>query len=52
LADWFVEVQEDDGSYVDSRYHNPDPTLGQRIEITAEFAVHLDSVLGALGVTK
>src|SRR5207253_2510532 len=52
LGDWFVEQQEDDGSYINSLYLNPSPTLGERIEITAEFAVHLDTVLGALGATQ
>jgi hypothetical protein len=52
LGDWFVEVQEDDGSYVNSQYLNPNPTLGERIEITAEFTVHLDTVLAALGMKQ
>jgi Aminotransferase class I and II len=49
LGDWFVSEQLADGSWVNTPYLCPNPSHGQRIEITAEFALQLDTILGALG---
>ncbi len=51
LGDWFTNGQEHDGSWVNTPYLSPNPTLANRIEITAEFVVHLDTVIGALGAS-
>ena len=44
LGDWFVETQGPDGSW---RFDD-DATVGQTVELTAEFVVHLDSIIGGL----
>jgi hypothetical protein len=51
LGDWFVAEQQDDGSWVNTPYLSPHPTLADRIEITAEFVMHLDTVIGTLGAS-
>jgi len=48
MGDWFVEEQEPAGNWTNTLYLEPNPTVGGRIAITAEFIVHLDSVIGAL----
>ena len=46
LGDWYVQRQEDDGSW---RWWNGGrQTLGARIELTLEFVMHLDTLIGAL----
>jgi hypothetical protein len=44
LGDWFVETQAPDGAW---RFDD-DATLGQTVELTAEFVVHLDTIIGGL----
>ncbi|MDQ6669768.1 MAG: hypothetical protein M3069_03295 [Chloroflexota bacterium] len=41
-----------DGSWTNTPYLSPNPTLADRIELTAEFAVHLDTIIGALTATS
>lgn len=49
LGDWFVAEQTADGYWFNTPYHLPQPTLNDNIQITAEFVVHLDHIMGALG---
>jgi hypothetical protein len=47
MGDWYVERQEPDG-----RWHPlVEQTLGDVIEITLEFVMHLDTLIGALAST-
>ena len=48
MGDWFVAIREADGSWTNTPYLDPNPTTGSRITVTAEFIVHLDSIIGAL----
>lgn len=48
MGDWFAAEQEPDGGWSNTRYLDPDPPLAHRIEVTAEFVVHLDTLIGAL----
>jgi hypothetical protein len=52
MGDWFAEGQEADGSWRNSAYLEADPPLAHRIEITAEFIVHLDTVIAALAALR
>jgi hypothetical protein len=45
VGDWFAETQRDDGSWA----WEPNPSLGQTIELTAEFIAHIDTIIGCLG---
>lgn len=46
MGDWYVRMQEPDGSW---RWWNREQdTLGLRIELTLEFVMHLDTLLGGL----
>ena len=49
MGDWFTAGQEADGHWNNTPYLDPDPSLAHQIEATAEFVVHLDSLIGALG---
>lgn len=44
LADWYAATQRPDGSW----HPIPNPTLGGTIELTLEFVMHLDTLIGAL----
>ncbi len=44
VGDWFVETQQADGSWC----WDPQATLGEAIELTAEFAAHVDTIIGCL----
>ena len=44
VGDWFVDTQDADGAW---RSENG-ASLGRTVEITAEFTVHLDSIIGGL----
>ncbi|MCY4110974.1 MAG: hypothetical protein OXF96_03410, partial [Chloroflexi bacterium] len=44
VGDWFVETQQPDGSWS----WDPQATLGEAIELTAEFVVHMDTIIGCL----
>ncbi len=48
MGDWFTEIQEADGRWSNSAYIEPDPPLAHQIEATAEFVVHLDTLIAAL----
>ncbi len=49
MGDWFVREQTDDGHWFNTPHHVPHPTLNDNVQITAEFVVHLDHIIGALG---
>jgi hypothetical protein len=49
MGDWFAAGQEPAGNWNNSAYLEPNPPLAHQIEITAEFVVHLDSLIAALG---
>jgi hypothetical protein len=48
LGDWFVAHQHNDGHWENTRYLVPQPSLPSNLAITAEFIVHLDTIIGAL----
>ena len=48
MGDWFAAEQEADGRWSNTRYIDPDPPVQHQIEATAEFVVHLDTLIGAL----
>jgi hypothetical protein len=50
LGDWFVANQRDDGHWENTPYLVPHPSLPSNLAITAEFVVHLDTIIGALSV--
>jgi hypothetical protein len=52
MGEWFAEGQEADGGWSNTRAIEPDPPLRHRLEITAEFVVHLDTVIAALSATQ
>lgn len=49
MGDWFAAGQDPDGGWSNTNYIEADPPLAHRLETTAEFVVHLDTVIGALG---
>lgn len=48
MGDWFTAEQEADGRWSNSRYLDPNPPIEHQIEATAEFVVHLDTIIAAL----
>jgi hypothetical protein len=48
MGDWFTAGQEEDGRWRNSVYLDPTPPLAHMIEATAEFVVHVDTVIAAL----
>jgi hypothetical protein len=52
MGDWFVAEQEAPGNWTNNRQYNPDPDIQLQIEITAEFIVHLDTVIAALSAVS
>ncbi len=48
LGDWFVERQLDDGHWENTKFWNPDPTVADNIELTAEFVMHLSHIIAHL----
>ncbi|MEA2510884.1 MAG: hypothetical protein QOJ59_371 [Thermomicrobiales bacterium] len=52
MGDWFAAEQEADGRWSNSRYLDPNPPIQHQIEATAEFVVHLDTLIGALAATS
>ena len=44
LGDWFTDTQQADGSWA----WDADPSVGQTIELTAEFVAHVDTIIGCL----
>jgi hypothetical protein len=51
MGDWFVAGQESDGCWNNTPYLDPNPPLAHSIEMTAEFIVHLDTLIAALATT-
>ena len=49
MGDWFSAGQEADGNWNNTAGLDPNPPLAHQIEITAEFIVHVDSTIAALG---
>lgn len=49
MGRWFADGQDADGGWSNTAYIEPHPPLRHRLEITAEFVVHLDTVIAALG---
>ncbi len=49
MGDWFVAEQTEDGHWFNTPYLLPNPTLNDNIQITAEFVVHLDHIMSAVG---
>lgn len=52
MGAWFVDVQDSDGGWSNTRALEADPPLRHRLEITAEFVVHLDTVIAALSAAR
>lgn len=48
MGDWFADGQDADGGWSNTPELDPHPPLAHRIEITAEFVVHLDTLISAL----
>jgi hypothetical protein len=48
MVDWFCDSQQPDGRWHDSPFLSPDPTEAEDLEITAEFALHLSTVIAGL----
>lgn len=48
LGDWFVDEQLEDGHWENTPYWNPQPTVADNIEITAEFVMHLANLISYL----
>jgi hypothetical protein len=52
MGEWFAEGQEADGGWSNTKAIEADPPLRHRLEITAEFVVHLDTVIAALSAAQ
>ena len=48
MGDWFTAEQEVDGRWSNTKRLDPNPPLAHQIEATAEFVVHLDTLIAAL----
>ncbi len=48
MVNWFADLQEENGSWRNTPALDPEPSASRRVEVTAEFVVHLDTALGAL----
>jgi hypothetical protein len=48
MGDWFAALQDEDGRWSNTPYLDPNPPLAHQIEATAEFTVHLDTLIAAL----
>lgn len=48
MGEWFAAEQEPDGGWSNTQALEADPPLRHRLEITAEFVVHLDTLIAAL----
>jgi hypothetical protein len=49
MANWFLDSQEPDGRWHNSSFLNPTHTLEADLGVTIEFALHLTTILAALG---
>jgi hypothetical protein len=52
MGEWFADGQESDGGWSNTKAIEADPPLRHRLEITAEFVVHLDTVIAALSAAQ
>lgn len=52
MGSWFVDGQEPDGGWSNTKSLEADPPLRHRLEITAEFVVHMDTVIAALSAAS
>lgn len=52
MGAWFADGQELDGGWSNTKALEAEPPLRHRLEITAEFVVHLDTVIAALGAAR
>lgn len=52
MGAWFADGQEADGGWSNTKSLEPEPPLRHRLEITAEFVVHLDTVIAALAAAS
>lgn len=52
MANWFADLQEPDGSWTNTPYLDPHPTNARRVEVTAEFVVHVDTLIASLSVLR
>lgn len=52
MGEWFADVQDPDGGWSNTKAIEADPPLRHRLEITAEFVVHLDTVIAALSAAS
>ncbi len=52
MGRWFAEGQDPDGGWSNTPYIEPNPPLRHRLETTAEFVVHLDTVIAALSAGR
>ncbi len=52
MGAWFADEQESDGGWSNTIAIESDPPLRHRLEITAEFVVHLDTVIAALETAR
>ena len=50
LGDWFVEHQLEDGYWENTKIWAPNPTVADRIHITAEFVMHLAHIITYLSL--
>jgi hypothetical protein len=50
LGDWFVDLQREDGRWENTKVFNPNPTLADNIEVTAEFVMHVANIIAYLSV--
>ena len=49
MGDWFVEHQDDDGRWDNTKYWTPEPTEADGVEVTVEFVMHVANILAYLG---
>ena len=49
MATWFLDSQEPDGRWHNSPFLSPTHTLAGDLNVTIEFALHLTTILAALG---
>jgi len=52
MANWFAELQMPDGYWTNTPALDPNPTESRKVEITAEFVVHLDTAIAALATIE
>ncbi|MCZ6681399.1 MAG: hypothetical protein O7E52_29645 [Candidatus Poribacteria bacterium] len=50
LGDWFVAHQFGDGHWENTKFWTPNPSVADKIEITAEFVMHVTNIIDYLSV--